>query len=152
MTQSLVERLRELLSKATGTGSHGFPDMERPLPWEVWTSCSYRRVKTAGVHGGKDVLSGYAQRSDGQIDLSMPEERLVALVDAVNLIPTLLERLAVAEEALEPFARAAEQMGEGPDDAEFVDGDDLLDDVCLQVGHLRRARTALSMLKEKGDV
>ena len=73
--------LRGLMERATGEG-------ERPLPWTVWTSCSYRRVKDAN---DRDVLSAYNQRADNHPDLSMPEDRLVALIKAVNLIPALLD-------------------------------------------------------------
>lgn len=52
-------------------------------PWEVWTSCSFRRI--SGPDGGDgDVLSGTVQRSDGHPDLSMTAEQLTDLCDVVN--------------------------------------------------------------------
>ena len=52
-------------------------------PWEVWTSCSFRRISGPdGRDGG--VLCGVIQRSDGHPDLSMNERQLQALCDSVN--------------------------------------------------------------------
>lgn len=62
------------------------------LPWELWTSCSYRRITGPdGKEGG--VLHAYNQRSDNHPDLSMPEDQLFALVDLVNAIPQMLAAL-----------------------------------------------------------
>ena len=52
-------------------------------PWEVWTSCSFRRVSRQGGGDG-DVLHGTVQR-DGHPDLSMTERQLQALCDLRNL-------------------------------------------------------------------
>lgn len=61
-------------------------------PWEVWTSCSFRRITGSdGKDGG--VLSGIVQRSDGHADLSMPEEQLQALVALRNALPSMLAAL-----------------------------------------------------------
>lgn len=100
MTSSpdIVARVRSLMAEATGT-DFGVDDQSRPLPWEVWTSCSFRRVKTAGIDGAADVLSAY-RSSDGCLDLSMPEDRLIALVEAINALPALLAHIDAAEAAL----------------------------------------------------
>ena len=42
-------------------------------PWEVWTSCSFRRIS---AKGDGDVLCGTIQRSDGHPDLSMKTSHL----------------------------------------------------------------------------
>ena len=90
MTPPLTpEQLEGLLERATGTGRFAISGLDRPLPWEVWTSNSFRRVKTVR---GIDVLSGYTLK-DGCVDLSMPEDRLVALIELVNQIPSLLVRI-----------------------------------------------------------
>lgn len=58
-----------------------------PGKWEVWTSCSYRRI-TAEIDGRSQqdggVLHAYRQRSDGHPDLSMDERELQAICDIVN--------------------------------------------------------------------
>ncbi len=55
-----------------------------PGPWEVWTSCSFRRISGPdGQDGG--VLCGITQRADGHPDLSMNERQLEALCQVVNL-------------------------------------------------------------------
>jgi hypothetical protein len=66
-------------------------EIDRTLPagpWEVWTSCSFRRITGPD---GKDghVLSAYNQRGDGHPDLSMPETQLQALVALRNEAPAL---------------------------------------------------------------
>lgn len=59
-------------------------------PWELWTSCSFRRITGPdGKDGG--VLSAYNQRSDNHPDLSMPEDKLFALVRLRNALPALLD-------------------------------------------------------------
>lgn len=64
-------------------------------PWEVWTSCSFRRVTGPdGKAGG--VLSAYNQRSDNHPDLSMPEGQLKAWVALRNALPDLLTALEAA--------------------------------------------------------
>ena len=55
-----------------------------PGPWEVWTSCSFRRISRRDGGDG-DVLCGVVQRSDGHPDLSMNEKQLQALCDLRNL-------------------------------------------------------------------
>lgn len=61
-------------------------------PWEVWTSCSFRRITGPdGRDGG--VLSAINQRGDGHPDLSMNEEQLRALVDLRNELPALLRAI-----------------------------------------------------------
>lgn len=40
-----------------------------PGPWEVWTSCSWRRI---GSHAGKMVCEPITQRSDNHPDLYFP--------------------------------------------------------------------------------
>lgn len=71
---------------------------ERSLPagpWELWTSCSFRRITGPdGKEGG--VLHAYNQRSDNHPDLSMPEEQLFALVRLRNALPRLIEELREA--------------------------------------------------------
>lgn len=75
--------------------------LERRLPagpWELWTSCSFRRITGPdGKEGG--VLHAYNQRADGHPDLSMPENQLAALVELRNALPALL---ACARFALTP--------------------------------------------------
>lgn len=76
-----------------------------PAPWELWTSCSYRRITGPdGKEGG--VLHAYNQRSDGHPDLSMPEDQLLALVRLRNALPALLSRI----EQLEAENAAAKQL------------------------------------------
>ena len=70
-----------------------------PSPWELWTSCSFRRIR--GPRGESDVLSAYNQRSDNHPDLSMPEEQLFALVRLRNDLPALLARIRTLEGALD---------------------------------------------------
>ncbi len=79
--EGLVERLRAL-------------DAALPAgPWELWTSCSFRRITGPdGKDGG--VLSAYLQRSDNHPDLSMPEHQLQALVDLRNAAPEAASDLA----------------------------------------------------------
>jgi hypothetical protein len=52
-----------------------------PLPWLVWTSCSYRRIMT--LRGG-NVLHGVVQKSDNHPDLSMNARDLNFMVDIIN--------------------------------------------------------------------
>lgn len=81
-----VQELRGLLEVMQDGG--------RRLPWELWTSCSYRRIKTGATMGerdyGRDVLSG-SQCDDGVVDLSMPEHQLFAMVGLLNALPRLLD-------------------------------------------------------------
>lgn len=76
-------------------------DAELPEgPWEVWSSCSFRRITGPdGKDGG--VLSGEVQRSDGHPDLSMSERQLQALCDLRNGVRALLSERAALVEALE---------------------------------------------------
>lgn len=82
-----------------------------PAPWELWTSCSFRRITGPdGVEGG--VLHAYNQRSDNHPDLSMPEEQLFALVRLRNALPGLLDALSserTARQEAEARAEAAER-------------------------------------------
>lgn len=64
-----------------------------PGPWELWTSCSYRRIKRREGHTTKEVLNAYLQRGDDHPDLSMPEDQLAALVRIRNALPTLLSTI-----------------------------------------------------------
>lgn len=58
-------------------------------PWEVWTSCSFRRISRARGSDG-DVLRGTVQSSDGHPDLSMTAEQLQALCDLRNTVATIV--------------------------------------------------------------
>lgn len=62
-----------------------------PAPWELWTSCSYRRIKRREGYTTKEVLTAYNQAGDGHPDLSMPEDQLAALVRLRNDLPKLLD-------------------------------------------------------------
>lgn len=56
--------------------------------WEVWTSCSFRRISR--VRGGDgDVLRGITQSSDGHPDLSWDENQCQAMCDLVNTLRAL---------------------------------------------------------------
>jgi len=137
--------LEGLLERASGTGSFAIPGHERPLPWEVWTSNSFRRVKTAR---GLDVLSGYLCK-DGCVDLSMPEDRLIALVAAVNALPTLLARIKELEAVIEPFAQAADELVASDEDSEAVR--DTLASRSITCRDLRDARAALTLNRSEND-
>jgi hypothetical protein len=72
-----VERLRGVVASAQ-TATDRLPVGE----WEVWTSCSFRRISR--VDGGDgDVLCGVKHR-DGHPDLSWGEKECQALCDLVN--------------------------------------------------------------------
>ena len=94
MTDNIQDRLRQALD--------GLPD----TPWEVWTSCSFRRI--TGPDGGDGgVLSGITQRSDGHPDLSMNEEQLERLCAIVNGAG---EAANVIDGLVEVLGRIAKQM------------------------------------------
>ncbi len=57
--------------------------------WEVWTSCSFRRISRKNGGDG-DVLCGTVQRSDGHPDLSMDEKQLKALCALRNTVAEVL--------------------------------------------------------------
>ena len=59
--------------------------------WEVWTSCSFRRISRRGGGDG-GVLRGTVQRSDGHPDLSWDEKTCQALCDLVNGLRTLTQQ------------------------------------------------------------
>ncbi|OQW71678.1 MAG: hypothetical protein BVN33_14700 [Proteobacteria bacterium ST_bin13] len=56
--------------------------------WEVWTSCSLRRISRKRGGDG-DVLHAYNQR-DGHPDLSMDEKQLRALCSIRNTVAEIL--------------------------------------------------------------
>lgn len=65
-----------------------------PGPWEIWTSCSFRRISSKATGKDGDVLHAVIQRSDGHPDLCFPnggftgpDARLIAAA------PELLEAL-----------------------------------------------------------
>lgn len=64
-------------------------------PWEIWTSCSWRRIKSGT---GANVLEPTVAKSDGHPDLSASNETL-AFIAACNpsAIRELLDRLEAAE-------------------------------------------------------
>lgn len=65
-------------------------------PWELWTSCSFRRITGPdGKEGG--VLHAYNQRSDNHPDLSMPEDQLQELVALRNALPAIRVALAASQ-------------------------------------------------------
>lgn len=76
--------LRELLAKAT------------PGPWELATSCSWRRIVT--THG-RAVIVPTIQRSDNHPDLDCGTDYVNAelAVAAVNALPALLAQSAAYE-------------------------------------------------------
>lgn len=57
--------------------------------WEVWTSCSFRRISRKNGGDG-DVLHAVTQRSDGHPDLSMDEKQLRALCAIRNTVAEML--------------------------------------------------------------
>lgn len=66
-------------------------------PWELWTSCSFRRiVGPSGADG--DVLSAYNQRGDNHPDLSMPEGQLQELVALRNALPEVIALLKALDQ------------------------------------------------------
>jgi hypothetical protein len=54
-----------------------------PGVWQVWTSCSFRRISRVGGGDG-DVLCAVIQQADGHPDLSWNERQCQALCDLVN--------------------------------------------------------------------
>lgn len=91
-----ISRLKELLEIAVG---------DKPLPWRVWTSCSFRRVSCDATHADGDVLHAYNQRSDNHPDLSMPEDQLQAWIKLTNTLPDLLATIDRLREENERLAR-----------------------------------------------
>lgn len=66
-----------------------------PGPWQVWTSCSYRRIR-GGERNDIRVLDPVLQNGDGHPDLSMPAGQLEALCRIINALrdnPALLSAL-----------------------------------------------------------
>lgn len=103
----LVERLRGDLETITRD--------DRPLPWQVNSGCSYRRIGTEPCaeneyhrNGGDNVLCAVRQRSDGHLDLSMGENELAALCRIVNNTPSLLARIQQLEAQLSTAREALE--------------------------------------------
>lgn len=142
-----LDELRLALSKATEGG--------RRLPWKVWTSNSHRRIKTdyseVDRDDGRDVLDAYRCR-DGCLDLTMPEDQLIALVECINALPQLLDLAALGllvreggKEVLRPFAEAAECLDNpNPDNMEIWEHSAAM---CITAGDLRRARKFLRTLE-----
>lgn len=61
-----------------------------PGEWEVWTSCSYRRITARdGPDGG--ILHAHTHISDGHPDLSWNERQCQALCDLVNGLRAALQ-------------------------------------------------------------
>jgi len=98
-------KLRELVEKAT------------PGPWELWTSCSWRRF---GSRGGSHVCEPILQHSDNHPDLFFknggemgPDAQLIALApDLARNLLALSEECREAEvqrATMELRATAAEQ-------------------------------------------
>ena len=58
--------------------------------WEVWTSCSFRRITSRGGNDG-DVLHATTHPSDGYPDLSWREGQCQALCDLVNGLRAALQ-------------------------------------------------------------
>jgi hypothetical protein len=102
MTDEQITEIRKLLEVLQGD-----PWRRQPLPWRVWTSCSFRRIGCDQTGKDGDVLHAYNQRSDGQPDLSMSEERLNAWVGLTNALPSLIDEVVRLREALRPFAHIA---------------------------------------------
>jgi hypothetical protein len=90
MSTELSDQTAEKLRKALEALPAG--------PWEVWTSCSYRRVTSLARReiledrhlGDGGVLRGTIQRSDNHPDLNLNETELQALCDLRNLIAELV--------------------------------------------------------------
>ena len=68
-------------------GAAAVVDKMPPGVWEVWTSCSFRRISSDGKDG--NVLRATKQ-SDGHPDLSWNEQQCQALCDLVNGIRAAL--------------------------------------------------------------
>ena len=74
-------------------------ERDRPLPWVVQSGCSWRRVASEPTRQNPrtfpdgNVLQPIRQRSDGHLDLSMPETQLEALVRIVNNVPRILSAM-----------------------------------------------------------
>jgi hypothetical protein len=130
MTKTLVERLREI-------------DARLPAgPWKLWTSCSFRRIGgPSGADG--DVLSAYAQRSDGHPDLSMREEQLAELVELRNILPAAASRIEELERRETRFRLAMADVAVQAEryEREEIGGQELADTVGF---------TARSALSDKG--
>ena len=84
-----------------------------PGKWVWWTSCSYRRLMAESITPPhtRGVIEPCVQRSDGHPDCIVSEEDRW-FMEAANpaAILTLVARLRAAEEALGPFAWAAEDL------------------------------------------
>tara|TARA_Y100001973_G_C5182910_1_gene326002 strand:- start:1220 stop:1537 length:318 start_codon:yes stop_codon:yes gene_type:complete len=77
-----------------------------PLPWSVWTSCSYRRIMTQRGH---NVLHGVVQRADNHPDLSMNASDLNYLVDIINSAAQVSREL---DEAMKRIAELEEEISD----------------------------------------
>ena len=91
--EQLAARIEAALERVQGYG-------RAPLPWEVNSGCSYRRIGTKPTpengyfrNSGDNVLCAVRQRSDGHLDLSMSEDHLEALCEIVNSVPELIAAL-----------------------------------------------------------
>ena len=73
-----TKELRKLLDAAT------------PGPWELWTSCSWRRF--CGPRGSM-VIEPVIQRSDNHPDLVVSAEDAALIIAMRNNLPELLNRL-----------------------------------------------------------
>lgn len=68
--------------------------------WEIWDSCSWRRIGRVGRQGDRPVLEPCIDRSDGHPDLTGPnrERDLSGLVALRNAAPELIEMAKRAAE------------------------------------------------------
>ncbi len=97
----------EIMAQCISSFLNKVQEYDRPLPWMVATSCSYRRIMSQitkeNPRSFKDgnVLSATKHHHDNHLDLNMGEENLMALVGIINLMPMFVETVskAVANDA-----------------------------------------------------
>lgn len=98
-----IAQLRRDRGDSTPAESRERVAAHTPGPWEMWTSCSFRRIGSASG----EVLCGITQRSDGHPDLLFPnggyegpDARLILAA------PELLEACIAARSWLAGWASA----------------------------------------------
>jgi len=64
------------------------------LPWELWTSCSWRRFSN---YRGEGVIVPFTSRADGHPDLIITDADAAYIVAACNALPELLDMVEDAE-------------------------------------------------------